>query len=301
MNHGRALLSGVLVGLVITRVAVPARGQDDNPAAGGPPTRVEFKKLQSDVREQRELIISMLQTEQQRYDMLLRLLGGQGGGATMVPLPASPEAAVSVPAENSPRRPRAEVERRIAAIEGKVSGGEPGEVYVYIENAKGPPVRNKTIEIRQEGKQFSPRVAVVQTGTNIVFPNYDSIYHNVFSASARNSFDLGSFRAGDKPRAVTMTAPGVVQIFCNMHQKMSADVLVVPNALYTKVRPDGSYRIENVPVGQRKVVAWSPHTKPVQQGVDVTATGAQVSFALTRQEVAVHTNKMGQAYGSYRE
>jgi len=301
MKSGRSLVSGLVIGYIVAGVAVPARAQDDH----GPPTRAEFSKLQSDVREQRDLIIQMMQTEQQRYDMLLRLFSGQGGGAPVANLPALPEIPAAAAAEIAPKRPaqmRVEVERR-TVVEGKVNvtGGEVGDVYVYVENAKVPTVKSKTLEIRQEGKQFSPRVAVVQAGSNVVFPNYDSIYHNVFSMSARNSFDLGSYRAGDKPRAVTLTSPGVVEIFCNMHQKMSANILVVPNSLYAKVRPDGTFRIEGVPVGTRKIVAWSPQSKPAQQKVDVPAAGAQVTFALTRTEAAAHTNKLGQAYGSYRE
>jgi plastocyanin len=305
MNGGRSIWNGLLIGFIVTSVALPVRAQGDNTSSGGPPTRAEFSKLQSDVKEQRDLIIQMLQTEQQRYNMLLHLLASQGGNAAAaaalpaeadVPLPATPESI-------SPKRQHVEVERRTATVEGKisVSGGDVGDVYVYVENAKGAPVRGKTIEIRQEGKQFSPRVAVVPAGTNVVFPNFDSIYHNVFSTSARNSFDLGSYRAGDKPRAVTLTAPGVVEIFCNMHQKMSADILVVPNSLFTKVKADGSFRLDGVPVGSRKLVAWSPHAKAAQQRIDLTSSGAQIAFALTHQDPAAHANKLGQAYGSYRE
>jgi plastocyanin len=306
-RSGRSLVSGLIIGLIVTNVGLPAHAQDDRPVASGPPTRAEFSKLQADVKEQRDLIIQMLQTEQQRYDMLLRLLSGQGGGAPLVTLPATPDVPGAAVADSAPRRSgaaaRVEVEHRSTFVEGKVSvsGGEMGDIYVYVENAKVPAVKGKTIEIRQEGKQFVPRVAVVPAGTNVVFPNYDSIYHNVFSTSARNSFDLGSYRAGDKPRAVTLTSPGVVEIFCNMHQKMSANVLVVPNALYTKVRPDGTFRLEGVPVGQRRIVAWSPQAKPVQQRIELTSSGAQVAFALARQEAAAHANKLGQAYGSYRE
>ena len=38
-------------------------------------------KLQNEVREQRQLIVEMLQSEQQRYDMLLKLLRAGGGAA----------------------------------------------------------------------------------------------------------------------------------------------------------------------------------------------------------------------------
>ncbi len=190
----------------------------------------------------------------------------------------------------------------MATIEGKVSisGGDLSDVYVFVENVRGAPVRGRTVEIKQENKQFSPRLAVVQTGTQVVFPNLDTVFHNVFSNSPKNSFDLGSYRAGDKPRSVILTAPGLVEIFCNVHQKMNANVMVVPNNLYTKVRADGSFHIENVPVGSRKLVAWSPNTKVMAQRVEVTPSGAQTTFSLEYEEAQAHTNKTGLPYGSYK-
>jgi len=284
---------------------------------GGPaPSRAEFARLQAEVREQKQLLIDMLQAEQQRYDMLLKIIRSQGGGTAgaleavppvlpSVVAPATPSAGARTGDERTGERARAaENARRTAPLEGKVevAGGRGGaEIYVYVENVKGTPARGKSIEIKQENKQFSPRLAVVQAGTNVVFPNMDAIYHNVFSSSPRNSFDLGSYRAGDKARSVTLTAPGVVEIFCNMHQKMSANVLVVPSSLYTKVRPDGSFRIDNVPVGVRRIVAWSPGTRTIQQRVDLGPAGADVRLALEREEPKGHTNKLGQAYGSYRD
>jgi len=285
--------------------------------SGGPaPSRAEFARLQAEVREQKQLLIDMLQSEQQRYDMLLKIIRAQGGGATAAAIeglpPVAPPLATGAPAaggrpadERAGERPRAaENVRRTAPLEGKidVAGGRGGaDIYVYVENVRAAAARGKSIEIKQENKQFSPRLAVVQAGTNVVFPNMDAIYHNVFSSSPRNSFDLGSYRAGDKARSVTLTAPGVVEIFCNMHQKMSANVLVVPSPLFTKVRADGSFRIDNVPVGVRRVVAWSPGTRAVQQRVDLGPAGAEVRLALEREDPKGHTNKLGQAYGSYRD
>ena len=143
--------------------------------------------------------------------------------------------------------------------------------------AKGSGGRGHTLEIKQKDKQFSPQVAVVQKGTSVSFPNLDAVFHSVFSTSGRNSFDLGSYRSGDPARSVdARRRPGVVEVFCNIHAKMNAAILVVPGPLYTKVASDGSFRLENVPVGARRIVAWTPNAKPVQQKVEVTSGGAQV-------------------------
>ena len=297
---------GALVAIAVAEMTLPARAQE--PATGVGPTTAEFNKLKEEVREQRQLILQILQTEQSRTDMLLKLIGSQGDSAAArpadeAPMPGSGEVVAAASGSGRTRAAAEPARARSSFVEGRVTvnGGELGEAFVYVDGIKAPLVRGTTIEIKQENKQFVPRLLVVQAGTSIVFPNHDSVYHNVFSTSPRNAFDLGSYRAGDKPRAVTLTSPGVVEIFCNLHQKMSADVLVVPSSLYTKVRADGTFRLENVPLGARRVVAWGPGIRPVQQKVEVGANGGQASFVLERDDGRAHANKLGQAYGSYRD
>jgi hypothetical protein len=134
-----------------------------------------------------------------------------------------------------------------------------------------------------------------------VFPNLDAVFHNVFSPSGKNTFDLGSYRAGDQPRSVVLTTPGVVEVFCNIHSRMNATILVVPGPLYAKVGADGAFKLDNVPVGSRHLVAWSPNAKPATQKVDVSSSGGQANFTLDYEGPASHTNKLGQPYGSYKE
>lgn len=312
MTHTKTMLLGLTTGVLVTQLALPASAE--GPSDRGGPSMAEFTKLQGEVHEQRQLILEMLQSEQQRYDMLLKLIRASTGAPlpdTVGALPgasggpsAPGAAAVSDSSAGGRGRGGAESARRTASIEGRVAiagGGSVADMYAYVENFKGGSVRGKSIEIRQENKQFSPRLAVVQVGTNVVFPNLDTVYHNVFSSSPRNSFDLGSYRGGDKARSVTLTAPGVVEIFCNMHQRMSANVLVVPGPLFARVRPDGSFRIDNVPLGARKVVVWSPTTRAAQQKIEVGTAGAQLAFDLERDDSKAHLNKLGQAYGSYRD
>jgi plastocyanin len=304
MKSGK-LISACVAGAFVLGTGSAIVAADDRPG----PSWAEFQKLQAEVRDQRQLIIQLMQGEQQRYDTLLKLLqmnGGAPGAAAAAALPPSDPTSPGAPRGMgpvtgvAPARPREPVH---ATIEGtvKVSGGDAEAVYVYVDNVKGSPVRGKTVQIKQEGKQFTPDYAVVQVGTQIDFPNADSIFHNVFSQSPRNSFDLGAYRAGPAPKKVTMTSPGVVDVQCNMHESMRAEVLVVPNRLYTKVRPDGSFRLEGVPTGNRRVVAWGPNLKPARQTVDLGASGARADFAVEYTGPKVLPNKLGQPYGSYKE
>jgi plastocyanin len=308
MNSVRKLLVMGSLTIAAAIALAPTRAE----AAEGGPSAAEFARLQKEVAEQRQLIIQMMQMEQQRYDMLLRLIqSGSSSAGALPPVPTlpTPGATGATPPAAAAGAPAAKPEREhVASSYGSVAGrvsaksGALKDAYVYVDMVKGAPARGHSLEIRQKDKQFSPQVAVVQRGTTVVFPNMDAIFHNVFSPSGKNSFDLGSYRSGDTPRSVVLTTPGVVEVFCNIHARMNATILVVPSALYAKVGADGTFRLENVPSGARKLVAWSPGAKAVQEKVEVgSGSPAQVAFTLEYEGSKAHTNKLGQPYGSYKE
>jgi plastocyanin len=285
-----------------------ARAAEPGPATAADVARLqgEVDRLKQDMRDQRELILQLMQAEQQRYDIILKVLRAGGGGEAAIPPPPSPASAMQkgVSGEAKEGTGGAPGGHESATISGHVrsNGGQAiGEAYVFVDGLRSNPGRGHTVEIKQKDKQFSPRVAVVPLGTRLIFPNQDTVIHNVFSTAAGNSFDLGSVKGGETSTPVTLLKPGAVEIFCNIHSKMRADVLVVPNAHWTRVSADGSFSISGVPVGSRKVVLWSPTLKPISQQVDVSAKGGTVTFASEAMAVRPHMNKRGQAYGSYDE
>ena len=94
--------------------------------------------------------------------------------------------------------------------------------------------------VTMKSKAFEPRVSVVGVGASVEFPNQDSIFHNVFSVSGDNRFDLELYK---KPKSASKVFehPGIVRIYCNIHPQMSGFVLVRDNPYWTKVAADGSY------------------------------------------------------------
>lgn len=301
---------GLPVRLAVAALAVaalprPARAAEAKGAVA--PSAADFARLEREVADQRQLIIQMLTIEQERYNFLLKLLQSGGQAPPGATIPTTPMPPVAGEPTGAPEPEASAVKEKespaVAVVTGRVQArsGTLKDAYVYLDQVRGHSARGQTLEIKQKDKQFSPRVAVVQRGTSVVFPNLDAIYHNVFSTSGRNAFDLGAYRAGETPRSVVLGTPGVVDVFCNIHSRMSASILVVPSAIYAKVGADGSFRLENVPVGTRKLAVWSPSTKPAQQKVDVTPAGAQVSFTVDQQPATAHLNKLGQPYGSYKE
>jgi plastocyanin len=301
---GLAVLSASML------VSAPLLAADAAPAADVARLQGELDRVKQELAAQRQLILQLMQAEQQRYDVVLKYL--QAGGApgadvsSAFPPPPSPSAVMprtgggagdgAAPGGGGSGHEAATVTGRV-----KTGAGQSlGEAYVYIDGLRAS-ARGHTVEIKQRDKQFAPRVVVVPLGTKLVFPNQDTVIHNVFSTAPGNSFDLGSVKGGETSSPIVLLKPGPVEIFCNIHSKMRADVLVVPNNHWTRVAADGSFSLSGVPTGTRKIVLWSPTLKPVSQQVDVTAKGGNVTFASEAMTIRPHLNKRGQAYGSYDE
>jgi len=171
------------------------------------------------------------------------------------------------------------------------------EAVVWVE---GPKVRTRPTgaTVSMKSKAFVPRVTVVSVGGRVEFPNQDSIFHNVFSVSGENRFDLALYK---KPKSgfKVFEQPGVVRIYCNIHPQMSGFVLVRDNPFWARVSADGSFSIEGVPGGTWVVKAWHERSGESAQTLQVTEAGAVVaSFSLDASKFkrAPHKNKFGKDY-----
>jgi plastocyanin len=280
--------------------------------------RREVRQLQSQLQSLRTAVSEAAEMDRQRAAILTRALknltsaepssnGTRSEAATSRPAADAPppptRQAASAPAARrpvAPAPPPPAPEPAFGSIRGKVAvpGGEP-VAYVYVENVLAPAVKGQRKVIEQTGKKFVPNWAVVQRGTAIQFPNMDNIYHNVFSLSSGNQFDLGLYNSGGEAKTHTFTEPGSVDVYCNIHPQMAASVLVVPNKLFAKVKPDGTFEIANVPAGRRKIAAWAPGSRLTADWVEVAAgQTAELNLKLDSKTPG-HKNKAGQAYGSY--
>jgi plastocyanin len=141
-------------------------------------------------------------------------------------------------------------------------------VVIYLEGGDPLPSAPQSYSMAQQDGVFTPHILPVPVGSTVEFPNSDRVYHNVFSLSKAESFDLGRYPRGSS-RSVQFDTPGVVKVFCHIHSDMSAVVLVVPNRYF--VRPDakGRFRIEGIPAGQYTVVAWHERARRVAATVQI--------------------------------
>ena len=134
--------------------------------------------------------------------------------------------------------------------------------------------------VSQRNESFSPRVAAVTVGSTVDFPNLDSYFHNVFSLSRGESFDLGRYPRGES-RSRTFNRTGLVKVYCHLHSDMSATIVVFDHPFYTVPAADGAFVLENVPAGQYRLSAWHERIGENVTPIEVPPGGtARTSFAL---------------------
>lgn len=73
--------------------------------------------------------------------------------------------------------------------------------------------------VGQKDKAFSVRTLKVKVGDTVAFRNDDPFFHNIFSLSEAQSFDLGTFPKGQS-RSITFVRPGRIEIECAIHPDM---------------------------------------------------------------------------------
>ena len=81
------------------------------------------------------------------------------------------------------------------------------------------------IEVGQTNKAFTQKVVNLKVGDKIKFTNNDPFFHNVFSLSDAQTFDLGSYPQGQS-KSVIFDKPGRVDVECAIHPKMRLTVEV---------------------------------------------------------------------------
>src|SRR5688500_1326009 len=154
----------------------------------------------------------------------------------------------ALPAPSSAAEVAGRVMLRGAATAGQTAVG--AVIWIPGVPAAPPPASPPTLASKE--KRFDPHVVVVPRRSTDVFPNLDKIFHDVFSRSPGNEFDLGLYRGG-KSRDFQFATPGLVRIYCNIHSEMAAYVMVLDGAAYAVSDAAGRYRISGLPEGRREV------------------------------------------------
>jgi plastocyanin len=149
------------------------------------------------------------------------------------------------------------------------------DFVVYIKGpVPGAPAPTKVENVYQKDATFVPHILPIMVGTVVEWPNQDNIYHNVFSKSDANPFDLDLYKKGDPPkRSPPFEKPGEVDVFCSIHARMSCIILVLENPYFAKTDGRGRYVIPDVPPGHYTLVAWQERLPSDTRDITVPESG----------------------------
>jgi len=156
------------------------------------------------------------------------------------------------------------------------SESEVEDIVIYLEGEKlecTPQTKMSSKNtILQKNKEFLPHVLPITRGSKVYFRNQDPFPHHVYSVSQPGSFEI--VKHGSTVRSQQFEGPGEVEIFCGIHTKMNAYILVVDSDFFCSPSRSGAYRLSGVPAGQYSLWLWHPRLpKPAKKSITVPATG----------------------------
>lgn len=155
-------------------------------------------------------------------------------------------------------------------------------VYVLLRGVAQSAAPGATAQISQRERQFQPQVSVVQTGTAVAFPNFDTVRHHVYSFSPIRKFELKLY-SGTPAEPVVFDKAGTAVLGCNIHDRMSAFVHVVDTPLFAQTGADGKATLD-VPAGEHRLRAWHARLPdalpPLDQPLRMGPAPAQAALVL---------------------
>ena len=174
------------------------------------------------------------------------------------------------------------------------ASAQAADVQVQVQDASGRPLADAVVfleseqarrqvrpvaglEMAQNHKQFVPQVLIVPVGSEVRFPNHDTVRHHVYSFSPAKKFELKLY-AGTPAQPVRFEQSGVVVLGCNIHDQMVGWVLVLDTPYYAQTSANGQVALSAVPAGHCRLRTWHarlPAGAPVpEKALEVSASGA---------------------------
>jgi plastocyanin len=135
-------------------------------------------------------------------------------------------------------------------------------------------------DLAQRDRQFQPQLLIVQTGTAVNFPNFDTVRHHVYSFSTVKVIDIKLY-SGTPAEPIVFDKPGVAALGCNIHDRMSAHIVVVDTPLFAKTDASGVAKFD-LPAGEHQLKVWHLSRKaPALQGQALTVGTVSGQTAVT--------------------
>ncbi len=159
------------------------------------------------------------------------------------------------------------------------------------DSTRQPDKTNSVVD--QVNKRFLPEVSVIQTGTEVNFPNSDNIRHHVYSFSKTRPFELPLY-GGESSFPVNFESTGKVVIGCNIHDTMSGIIYVLDTNTFSKT-DNGKVEFSDLASGNYRIDVYHQHASidPADSTEVHVDNGAAKTIKLTLNVQAKATQESG--------
>jgi plastocyanin len=154
-------------------------------------------------------------------------------------------------------------------------------VSVYVKGAKAQGTPGTVTNMGQRDKAFEPPVLIIQTGTMVNFPNFDTVRHHVYSFSAIHPFEIKLY-AGTPAAPVLFDKPGIATLGCNIHDRMLGFIHVVDTPYFGLTNERGQLTLE-LPNGDHRARVWTQVMSESFAGVEQDLRAGKGPVTLTAQ------------------
>jgi plastocyanin len=182
-----------------------------------------------------------------------------------------------------------------AALLGQ--GARAADLTVQVRDMAGRPVADAVVMVRVPGAPaptaasfswpmamsqrhiaFDPHLLIVPLGSDVVFPNFDTVRHHVYSFSPAKRFELKLY-GREETRKIRFDKPGPVALGCNIHDEMSGFIYVVETPFAARTNAAGAAVLRGLPRGAATLAVWHPYLKApagkIEQRISVAQDALQ--------------------------
>jgi plastocyanin len=149
---------------------------------------------------------------------------------------------------------------------------------VQVTDARGVPLRDAVVEVAppagnaravqfswrnamaQRDQTFVPGTLIVPAGSNVAFPNLDTVRHSIYSFSRPARFKIDLY-GRDQTATQRFAITGSVVLGCNIHDQMRGYIRVVATPYAAKTDTNGYARIPGLGAGRYAVTVWHPRIR----------------------------------------
>jgi plastocyanin len=148
-------------------------------------------------------------------------------------------------------------------------------VYVYVKSGLGDkkfaPSATPVV-FDQKGCMYTPHVAAVQVGQEVVVRNSDGVLHNVNVRPTKNQgFNFGQPVQGMENKKTFTTAEVMIPVKCDVHPWMHGWIGVQDHPFAAVSDENGAFSLNNLPPGTYEIEAWHEKYGTSTQTVTVGA------------------------------